>query len=117
MSSITPPLTLEVAIACGNHRTRWRQQLHMFELIRASVIERPEHCALTPAHASLYRIALPPVPSTAPYRGEGRQCGFRGEPFSALEKGCRVVLYFRYPPRRAQPTCNANLPLLPLIYT
>ena len=32
-----------------NHRTRWRQKLRMFELMRSSAIERPESCVLTPA--------------------------------------------------------------------
>ena len=32
-----------------NHRTRWRQKLPMFELMRSSAIERPESCVLTPA--------------------------------------------------------------------
>ena len=58
-----------------NHRTRWRQKLPMFELMRSSAIERPESCVLTPArdrfanihngnyygayaHASLYRNAV-----------------------------------------------------------
>ncbi len=39
-----------------NHRTRWRQQLPMYELIQASVIERPESCALTPANARFANI-------------------------------------------------------------
>ena len=57
-----------------NHRTRRRQQLPRYDLMRSSVIERPENCVLTPtsgrfanihngnyygadAEASLYRNA------------------------------------------------------------
>ena len=32
-----------------NHRTRWRQQLPRYELMRSSIIRRPESCVLTPA--------------------------------------------------------------------
>ncbi len=42
-------ILLTEAIGRHNHRTRWRQQLPMYELMRSSVIGRPESCVLTPA--------------------------------------------------------------------
>ena len=39
-----------------NHRTRWRQQLRMYELTLASVRERAKSCALTPARARCANI-------------------------------------------------------------
>ena len=39
-----------------NHRTRCRQQLPRYELMRSSVIERPENCALTPASGRFANI-------------------------------------------------------------
>lgn len=44
-------ILLTDAVERHNHRTRWGQQLPMFELMRSSVIERPESCVLTPASA------------------------------------------------------------------
>ena len=42
-------ILLTDAIERHNHRTRWRQELPMYELMRSSVIERPESYVLTPA--------------------------------------------------------------------
>ena len=39
-----------------NHRTRWRQKLPRYELMRSSVIERPENCVLTPASGRFANI-------------------------------------------------------------
>ena len=44
------------AIERHNHRTRWKQQLPMFELMRPSIVERPESCVLTPASARFVNI-------------------------------------------------------------
>ena len=38
------------------HRIRWRQKLPMYELMRSSIIERPESCMLTPASACFVNI-------------------------------------------------------------
>ena len=40
-----------------NHRTRWRQKLPMFELMRSNIIERPESCVLTRARARFANIS------------------------------------------------------------
>ena len=37
-------------------RIRWRQKLPMYELMRSSIIERPESCMLTPASACFVNI-------------------------------------------------------------
>ena len=41
-------IMLTDAIQRHNHRTRWRRQSPMFELMRSTVIEPPESCVLTP---------------------------------------------------------------------
>ena len=49
-------ILLTEAMERHNHRTRWRQQLPRYELMRSSVIERPESCVLTPANARFANI-------------------------------------------------------------
>ena len=49
-------IPLTDAIERHNHPVRWRQKLPMFELMRASVIERPESCVLAPARARFANI-------------------------------------------------------------
>ena len=49
-------ILLTDATLCHRIRIRWRQKLPMYELMRSSIIERPESCMLTPASACFVNI-------------------------------------------------------------
>lgn len=61
-------ILLTDAIERHNHRTRWRQELPMYELMRSSVIERPESYVLTPARDRTSTTGTTTAPTPTPDR-------------------------------------------------